>query len=54
MAAGVIIVVMALFIIGYLAIDELTMSRPDLRQTASSFIPRRWQYYVPALLGLLL
>jgi hypothetical protein len=53
MAAGVIILA-ALFIIGYLAIDELTMSRPHLRQTASSLIPRRWQYYVPALLGLIL
>jgi Flp pilus assembly protein TadB len=53
MAAGVIILA-ALFIIGYLAIDELTMSRPGLRQTASSLIPRRWQYYVPTLLGLIL
>jgi len=54
MATGVIILAMALFIIGYLAIDELTLSRPDLRQTASSLIPRRWQYYIPILLGLVL
>ncbi len=55
MAAGVIILLMALFIIGYLAIDELTMSRPDLRQTVSTAVmPGNWRYYVPALVGLIL
>ncbi|MBM3134052.1 MAG: hypothetical protein FJZ89_01945 [Chloroflexi bacterium] len=55
MAAGVIILVMALFIIGYLAIDELTMSRPDLRQSVSTAVtPSHWRYYIPALVGLIL
>jgi len=55
MAAGVIIFLMALFIIAYLAIDELTMSRPDLRQSVSTAVtPSRWRYYIPALVGLIL
>jgi hypothetical protein len=51
----VIILLMALFIIGYLAIDELTMSRPDLRQTVSTAVmPGNWRYYTPTLVGLIL
>jgi len=54
MATGVIILAMALFIIGYLAIDELTLSRPGLRQNISALLSTNWRYYIPALLGLLL
>jgi hypothetical protein len=54
MATGVIILAMALFIIGYLAIDELTLSRPGLRQKASAVLSTNWRYYIPALLGLIL
>jgi Flp pilus assembly protein TadB len=52
MAAGVIILLMAFFIIGYLVIDELTLSRPGWRQTASAVMTIKWQCYIPALLGL--
>jgi hypothetical protein len=55
MATGVIILLMALFVIAYLAIDELTMSRPDLRQSVSTVLtPSKWRYYIPALVGLIL
>jgi hypothetical protein len=52
MAAGVIILLMAFFIIGYLVIDELTLSRPGWRQTASAAMAIKWRCYIPALLGL--